>query len=226
MTMPKSHSKRLREIGDARRRQRSDQHDVDAGGDEAGLERGFEHVAGQARVLADEHRAALGREHARRGARQAQREIHGHRMFADPAANAVGAEILTCHRTPCLPAITAAAHARLASTVAATSWARTIRAPCRTAMAASATLPARRSSTARPESVAEHRLARQPDQHRHAQRRASRAGRRAARGCATSRLAEAETRIDDEPLARRCRPRGRRATRSARNALTSATTSS
>ena len=89
-----------REIGDARSGQRTDQHDVDARGDEAGFERGFEHVARQARVLADEHRAALGGEHARRRARQAQREIHGHRMFADSAAHAVGAEILTCHRIP------------------------------------------------------------------------------------------------------------------------------
>ena len=96
------------------RRQRADEHDVHAGGDEARFERGFEHVAGQARVLADEHRAALGREHARRGAREAQREIHGHRVFADAAANAIGAEILTCHRM-LLPWLTAAA-TRTAST--------------------------------------------------------------------------------------------------------------
>ena len=89
----------------------------------------------------------LRREHARRGAGQAQREIHRHRVLADAAANAVRAEILTCHRifslrAPPRPRVTA-------STVAATSWARTIRAPFRTAMAASATLPAGRSSTAR-----------------------------------------------------------------------------
>ena len=92
-----------REIGDAGSGQRTDQHDVDAGGDETRLERRFEHVAGQARVLADQHRAAVRREHARRGARQSQREIHRHRMLADPTADAVGAEILTCHRnsSPC-----------------------------------------------------------------------------------------------------------------------------
>ena len=94
----------------------------------------------------------LRREHARGRAGETQREIHRHRMFADAAANAIGAEILTCHRNP-LPATTAAA-TRIASTVAATSWARTIRAPLRTAMAASATLPAVRSSTSRPVSVA------------------------------------------------------------------------
>ena len=48
MTTPKSHSKRLRQIGDARRRQRTDQHDVHARRDEARFERGLEHVAGQA----------------------------------------------------------------------------------------------------------------------------------------------------------------------------------
>ena len=61
----------LHQVGDAGRRQRPDQQHVDAGGDEAGLERGLEHVARQARVLADQDRAAVRREHARRGARRA-----------------------------------------------------------------------------------------------------------------------------------------------------------
>ena len=146
--MPKLHSNLRVRIGDAGSGQRTDQHDVDAGRDEARFERRFEHVARQSGVLADEDGAAVRRKHARRRARQSQREIHRHRMFADPTADAVGAEILTCHRNS-LPATTAAA-TRIASTVAATSWARTIRAPLRTAMAASAMLPAVRSSTSRP----------------------------------------------------------------------------
>ncbi len=68
---------------------------VDAGGHEAGFERRFEHVARQARVLADEHGATVGRQDARGGAGQPQREIHGHRTLADSSANAIGAEILT-----------------------------------------------------------------------------------------------------------------------------------
>jgi hypothetical protein len=49
-----------RHVGDAGRRQRPHQQHVHAGGDETGLERRFEHVAGDARVLADQHGAALG----------------------------------------------------------------------------------------------------------------------------------------------------------------------
>ena len=60
----------LRHVGDAGRRQRTDQQHVHAGGDESRLERGFEHVAGDARVLADEYAAAVRREHARGGARE------------------------------------------------------------------------------------------------------------------------------------------------------------
>ena len=71
-----------------------DQHHIDAGGDESRLQRRLEHVSGHARVLADEHAAAARRQHARRGARQAQRKIHRHRRLPDPAAHAVGAEIL------------------------------------------------------------------------------------------------------------------------------------
>ena len=66
---------------------------VDAGGDEARLERRLEHVAREARVLADQHRAALGRQHPGRRARQLQREVDGHRVLAHAPAHAVGAEI-------------------------------------------------------------------------------------------------------------------------------------
>ena len=107
----------LGHVGDAGRRQRPDQHHVDAGRDEARLQRRLEHIARHARVLADEHAAALRREHARRRARQPQREIHGHRRLADPAAHAVGAEILRhCYRLLAITALTM----RIASRVGAT----------------------------------------------------------------------------------------------------------
>ena len=86
MTTPKSAVEAAGHVGDARRRQRPDQHDVDAGGDEARLERRLEHVAREARVLADQHRAALGRQHAGRRARQLQREVDGHRVLAHAPA--------------------------------------------------------------------------------------------------------------------------------------------
>ena len=81
------------------RRQRADQHHIDARGDEARFERRLEHVARQPRVLADEHGAALRREHPRRGAREPQREIHRHRVLADVAAHAIGAKVFPAHRS-------------------------------------------------------------------------------------------------------------------------------
>ncbi len=83
----------LHEVGDARSRQGPDEQHVDTRGDEAGLERGFEHVSREPRVLADQHPAALGRKHARGRARQAQRELDGHRMRPDPTAHPVRAEV-------------------------------------------------------------------------------------------------------------------------------------
>src|SRR5690606_151624 len=111
-------------------------------------------VAGHARVLADDDLAALGRQQARGGAGQPQREVDGHRRITDPAADSVGAEILSHWRKlPCCCSRMAQATAT-ASQVAATSWARTMRAPCKVAMVASATEPASRSCTARPVSLA------------------------------------------------------------------------
>ena len=87
----------LGHVGDAGRGQRPDQHDIDAGGDESRLQRRLEHVARQAGVFADEHAAALRRQHARGGTRQPQREIHGHGRLADAAAHAIGAEVTNRH---------------------------------------------------------------------------------------------------------------------------------
>ena len=205
MTTPKSHSKRLRHVGDARRRQRADQHHVDAGGDEAGFERRLEHVAGEPRVLADQHRAAFGRQHARRGARQPQREIHRQRMLADAATHAIGAEVFTCHDQSSV-GIACRAQRRLRLSrhrpSRATSCARTMRAPLSTAAVASATPPATRSSDRAAQQRLEHRLARHADQHRPAQRRPAPAGRASNARLCSRRLAEADTRIDHQPVAR------------------------
>src|SRR5581483_4227255 len=100
---------------------------VDTGRDEARFQCRFEHVAGNARVLADENCAALGGEHPRSGASQQQRKIHGHRMLADRAADPVRSEVLAS-QTQLFVSSTARA-ALMASTVGATSCARTIRAP-------------------------------------------------------------------------------------------------
>ncbi len=89
--------KLAREPGDGRRRHRAEQLRTGAGRDQTGLERGFEHVAGDARVLADQHVGpAIARcaQHAPERMADAQHEFGRDRLLADPAANAVGSEIL------------------------------------------------------------------------------------------------------------------------------------
>jgi hypothetical protein len=81
------------EVSDARRRQWTDQHHVDAGRDEARFQRGFEHVAGDPRVLADQHRAAFRSQDARRRTGQFQRELHCQRMLTHTATHAIGAKV-------------------------------------------------------------------------------------------------------------------------------------
>ena len=100
-------AQRARQVRDGRRGHRAHQLHVDARGDQARFERGFEHVVRNARVLADDHdrlapfaarvRAAQG-EPVR--VAQAQHEIGGHRARAHGAANAVGAEVSTRHGMP------------------------------------------------------------------------------------------------------------------------------
>ena len=218
----------LRHVRDAGRRQRTDQAHVDAGGDEARLERGFEHVAGQARVLADECGAAIGREHAGRGAREPQRELDGHGFLADPAAHAIGAEILPGHlllapRRDALAAARATVLASFrylasrprsatatltASTVAATSCARMIDAPACTANAAATALPTTRSRAGRPVMIPMTRLARDADQQRIAQIR-ERAQVAQQFDVVLVRLAEPDAGIDADRIARdACFPAG------------------
>jgi hypothetical protein len=80
--------------GDGRRRQRADQHDVGAGGDDARLERTLEHVAGQAGVLADHHPAALVALAEVLGHRATERQRHlgSHGVLVRDTADAVRAE--------------------------------------------------------------------------------------------------------------------------------------
>ena len=68
---------------------------VGAGGDQARFERGFEHVARDARVLADDdgRLARAAGEHRAGGAAELEHELGRDRPFADAAADAVGAEV-------------------------------------------------------------------------------------------------------------------------------------
>src|SRR5689334_10209995 len=143
-------AQRAREERDRRCGHRSHQQRVDACRREPGFERGLEHVARDARVLADEDRGTravrrrdvCAREDLAGGVAELQDEIGRDGRLAHAAANAVGAEEFAGHFR--------ARRTFIASTVSLTSWTRTSFAPFCTARRAAATLPARRSSTARP----------------------------------------------------------------------------
>src|SRR6185369_13859790 len=85
------------QIGNARGRQRTEQHHIDTRRIEARLERALEHVARNARVLADQHRGPLLRplQYPADGMRQPQNEVGSDGRFAHRPADAVGAEIGT-----------------------------------------------------------------------------------------------------------------------------------
>ena len=88
-----------RQYGDGRRRQGTELEHIHADGGEARHQRGFDHVAGQARILADHHPVtmlATGKYPARRHAglhRHFRREYSG----VGAAADAVGAKIFAGH---------------------------------------------------------------------------------------------------------------------------------
>ena len=84
---------------DRRRRHRAEQQHVHADRGEAGDQRIFDHVARQARVLADHHPVAMLAALERQAGRLAdlQRDLGGD-LGVGPAANAVGAEIFARHR--------------------------------------------------------------------------------------------------------------------------------
>ena len=147
---------RPRQVGHARRRQRPGEDDVDAGRGEACLERRLDHVARDARVLADQHGRPVRplTQHLADGVAEAQHEVGRDRRVADRAADAVGAEVGSAHGMVPLPgrrdyraAGAAACQTASAATVAATSWTRTMLAPRSTASTAATTLAA--SSRAR-----------------------------------------------------------------------------
>ena len=90
------------EVGDAGGGQRAGLDDVRAGGGEAGHQRGFEHVAGNAGVFADDHRrpalAVVLYQHPSGRVAEFQHEIGGNRKLPHFAAHAVGAEIFFGHK--------------------------------------------------------------------------------------------------------------------------------
>ncbi len=94
---------RAGQIGHTGRRQRAGQQHMDAGRGKARFQRGFQHIAGDPRVLADQHRglalrARLAkRQHAPRRIAEPHHEVRRDRRLADPAAHAIGAEVFACH---------------------------------------------------------------------------------------------------------------------------------
>ncbi|MNV05499.1 hypothetical protein D3C71_958400 [compost metagenome] len=87
--------------GHRRGRHRAEQLHIHAAGDQAGFQRRFEHVAGDARVLADHHHRAVPgtvavalAQHPAQCIAQAQHEVGRDHALADPTADAVGAEVL------------------------------------------------------------------------------------------------------------------------------------
>ena len=96
---PQRSALRAGQISDGRSGHRAQQDDVDPGRVEARLQGAFQHVPRNAGVFADQHRwvRLLRLQNTAHGMRQAQDEIGRDRALAHRAANAVCAEILTCH---------------------------------------------------------------------------------------------------------------------------------
>ncbi len=85
---------RSRQEAHGGRRDRPQEKDIDAHRQEAGRQRLLQHVARQARILADDGAIAMGAtaEHLSRGHADAHRHFGGHRRGIGAAANAVRAE--------------------------------------------------------------------------------------------------------------------------------------
>jgi len=94
-------TQRARQVSHTRRRQRASQINIDAGGGEPGHERGFEHIAGNARVLADQHAGAIAmtatRQYAACRITELHRKFRRDRIFADQPPYPVRTKILACH---------------------------------------------------------------------------------------------------------------------------------
>jgi hypothetical protein len=87
-------AQRAREHGHTRCGHRAQQHHVHADGDEARGQRRLQHVAGKARVLADDDEVPMGpaREMAASRHRDLERRFGGHGLLVGRPANPVGAE--------------------------------------------------------------------------------------------------------------------------------------
>ncbi|MCY1392926.1 hypothetical protein D9M71_78100 [compost metagenome] len=87
------------QIGNCRRGHRPQQHHIGASGGKAGLQRGFEHVARDARVLADQHLAGAQttKGHAG-GPTELEHEIRCNRVLANTTANAVSTKVFSAHK--------------------------------------------------------------------------------------------------------------------------------
>ncbi|MCW0450404.1 hypothetical protein NB706_003238 [Xanthomonas sacchari] len=87
-----------REERHRRSRHRPEQLHVGAGRDQPGLQRRLEHVAGDARVLADHHGGmcrTVMRQHTPQRITETHHEIGGNHTLSDPATNTVGTKVLT-----------------------------------------------------------------------------------------------------------------------------------
>ena len=87
-----------RDEGDGRRGHGSDQHDVSTRRHDSRLQRAFQHVAGQARVLADNHPAAPPAPTELLGHRAPKRQgdLRRHRVLVGDTPNSIGAEESSC----------------------------------------------------------------------------------------------------------------------------------
>src|SRR5690606_106244 len=101
-------AQRARQVGDGGCWHRADQLHVHARGHQARLQRRLEHVVRDPGVLADDHQrlapgfVALVQGMAV-GVAQPQHEVRGNGRLADPAADAVGAEVLAAHAAASAP---------------------------------------------------------------------------------------------------------------------------
>ena len=96
-------AQRARQHGDGRGRDRPEKEDIHARGAEARDHRSLDHVAGKARVLADDHAMAVAAALKRHSGRHAY--LHGdfrsHRKCIGPSPDAISTEIPSRHATDC-----------------------------------------------------------------------------------------------------------------------------
>ncbi len=97
---PNIRAQRAGQHGNRRGRQRSDQNHIHPDGRKTRRQRRFQHIAGQAGVLADNDAMTeipAPRKLSARGFTDFQRDFGGHRILVRRAANAVRSKIFPCH---------------------------------------------------------------------------------------------------------------------------------